>query len=210
MPNPELVKYITTLRQQLVNDNTIKNTLLSSGWPEDEVLGALIPQVPLPPAPKKTRFSMWITFQYTIEFITLYIWATAFGGIIHFAIDKNFPDQLKALSYSSMIGSYVMPGYLSAIIVSYPIFAFLLFILKKQERQNPEIKNIRTRKVLIYFTLIVAFLILVSQLISGVFSFLNGSASLNSFMHILATFLIAGSIFLCLLFSVWDDRKEHA
>ncbi len=162
-----------------------------------------------PPIPK-TNFSMWITFQYVVEFITLYVWATAFGGIIHYAIDKNFPDLLKNTTYTSLIGSYIMPGYLSALIVSYPIFAFLYLILKKQEGQNSEIKNIKIRKILIYFTLVIAFIILISQLISGVFSFLNGSASLNSFMHILATILIVGSIFLCFLFSVREDRKVNA
>ncbi len=175
--------------------------------PELEVLQ---PQTPPPSTVSRANFGMWITFQYVVEFITLYIWATAFGGIIHFAIDKNFPDQLKTISYTSIIGSYVMPGYLSALIVSYPIFAFLYLILKKQEGQNPEIKNIKIRKILIYFTLIIAFIILVSQLISGVFSFLNGSASLNSFMHILATIIIAGSIFLCFLFNVREDRKVNA
>ena len=153
---------------------------------------------------------MWITFQYVVEFITLYIWATAFGGVVHFAIDQRFPDPLKIATYTSLIGSYFMPGYLSALIVAFPIFASLYLILKKQEGQNSEIKNIKIRKVLIYFTLVIAFIILISQLISGVFSFLNGSASLNSFLHILATILIVGSIFLGFLFSVKEDRKINA
>lgn len=51
MPNQQLINYVVESRKQGMNDGQIKNNLLSSGWPENDINEALNPQAPIPPTP---------------------------------------------------------------------------------------------------------------------------------------------------------------
>ena len=212
MPNPDLEKYIATARAQNATNDQIKQQLVQSGWVESEVSEALNPQpsgAPNLPPPPVPRFGMWVAFQYIILFISLYISATALGGLLHTAVDRIFQDRINQYSYGSTINSYLLNFYLAFLIVGFPIFAYLFITLKRQVIKNPAIKNITSRKVLIYITLVGTFLIMVGHLIGTLMSFLSGSIALSSIFHLGVTFLIAGSIFGYLLLAVKEDRKAE-
>lgn len=198
-----------------VSDEKIREQLIKSGWKDTEVREALLPTTPsaeiiLPPPPVP-RFGMWISFEYVLLFITLWIWSIAVGGIWNYAIDKHIPDTLaKSMSsygYSSMFNSTFLQGYLAAIIVAYPFFITLFFSLNKQVEINPEIRNIKTRKLLMYFTIVVNFLYMISMLITTVFGFLGATTSSRTIPHLLVSLLIQGSICAFLLHEVREDRK---
>lgn len=215
MANSDLEKYIETARSKNVSDEAIKTELVKSGWPEDEVSAAISPKpssgIGLPPPPLP-RFGMWVSFQYIILFICLYVFATSVGGIWHEAVIRLLPDNLQAQEYDSYMREAMngaLKGYIAAIVVTYPIFAALFLLLKRQVIQRPLIRNIRARKILIYLTLVVTFLVMISHLILTLIEFLNGSASSRSFAHLGVTFLIAGTIFGYLIHEVAEDRKTH-
>lgn len=206
MPNSELLNFIQNAKAKKVPEDTIRGQLLKTGWSEYDINEAMTPNsssginMPPPPVP---HFGMWVAFQYIILFITLYIWATAFGGMLDYIVDKYLPDTLYA---RGGFNSFVM-WYLACLIVVFPIFAFLFLVLKKQAINKPAVKNLRARKVLIYLTLVGTFLLMVVHLIITLFRFLNGSSTLNSFLHFLVTLFVAGSIFVYFLIEVWGDRK---
>lgn len=207
MANPDLEKYIQAARENKISNADIKSQLLKSGWDEKDVDQALAPTstsiiMPPPPAP---RFSMWVTFQYFILFISLYISATALGGLLNYGVDNLFPDKIYGLS--SITKSFIN-GYLSALIVAFPIFAVLFVILGKQALEKPVIRQYASRKQLIYFTMVVTFLIMIIHLITTVNGFLNGQTTANSLGHFGVTLLIAGAIFLYLLIQVKEDRNK--
>lgn len=214
MANPNLISYISKLRAMNVGDDKIKEQLIKSGWQEAEVQEALLPspsstQTILPPPPVP-RFSMWISFQYILLFITLWIWSIALGSIWNYAIDKHIPDNLaKSLSYDymSIVNGTLLQGYLAAIIVAYPFFIGLFISLDKQVEKNPGVRNIKTRKVLMYFTIIVNFLYMITMLITTVFGFLGATTSTRTIPHLLVNLIIPGSICMFLLQEVREDRK---
>lgn len=214
MVNPNLISYITKLRAMNVSDETIKEQLVKNGWQETEVQEALLPspsstQTILPPPPVP-RFSMWISFQYVLLFITLWIWSIAMGSIWNYAIDKHIPDNLaKNLSYDymSVINSTLLQGYLAAIVVTYPFFIGLFISLDKQVQMNPGVRNIKTRKILMYFTIIVNFLYMITMLITTVFGFLGATTSTRTVPHLFVNLIIPGSICMFLLQEVREDRK---
>jgi len=212
MPNPDLEKYIAAARAQKAPDDQIKQQLLTGGWAEAEVTAALTPQpqgapnLPPPPAP---RFGMWVAFQYIILFISLYLTATALGGVLHIAVDNIFQDKIDPYDYGRNINSFLLNFYLAFLIVGFPIFAWLFIVLKKQAIQKPAVKNLTARKVLIYLTLVGTFLIMVGHLIGTLISFLSGTTALSSIFHLGVTFLVAGSIFVYLLLAVKEDRKAQ-
>jgi len=107
---------------------------------------------------------MWVAFQYVILFISLYISFTALGFILHDAVDKYIADSAKVRNVYSIISYSLLRWNIAAIIVVYPIFATLFIVLKRQALKNPNIKNLRARKILIYITLVGTFIIMVIKL----------------------------------------------
>ncbi len=214
MVDSNLTSYIGKLRAMNVSDETIKEQLVKNSWQETEVQEALLPSSPstqtiLPPPPVP-RFSMWISFQYVLLFITLWIWSISMGSIWNYAIDKHIPDNLaKSTSYGYMnaFNSTLLQGYLAAIVVAYPFFIGLFISLDKQVGINPGVRNIKTRKILMYFTIIVNFLYMIAMLITTVFGFLGATTSTRTIPHLLVNLIIPGSICMFILQEVREDRK---
>ncbi len=212
MLQSELSQFIIKLREQKIPDLQIKDSLIQGGWSEKDVDAALFSTgqtnftVPIPPVP---HFSMWISFQYILIFICLYVSATSFGGILHQVVDEYLPDALENTNYSyySGVNDYLLKGYIAGIIVTYPLFVFLFIGLKKQLLKQPKVKSLKARKVLIYFTLVVTFLFMICHLIATLYSFLGGTVETRAFAHLGVTFFVAGSIFVYLINEVREDRS---
>lgn len=213
MINPELVKYVGTLREQNIPEEKIKAQLLNAGWSVQDIESVMVPgtSTPVPPPPVP-RVEMWVGFLYIILFITLYVSATALASILKFLVDQVIPDVLSKRSTYSYIGSIfygpeTIIYHLSAMIVTFPIFAFLFLFLKKQQHLNPAVRNLRSRKLLIYLTLVITFLIMIFDLISTVYGFLNGTVTGRSISHFAITMLVSGSIFGYYVWEVKEDRR---
>lgn len=209
-----LYKYIQAARNKKVDDEQIKAVLIKAGWPEDQINQALKSEkeddslIPPPPPPPVSNIGMWTGFLYIIFFISLYILATSVGGVFHEWIDKVIP--LPANDANSYLYDYrdsILKGYISAIIVSYPIFAGLAIYLKKQLVKQPLVENLKIRKILIYITLIITFLISIGHIIFTIYDYLNGNIQLNAFGHLIITVIIAGFIFGYYLTTIIHDRK---
>lgn len=205
--------YIEEARAKKIPDVKIKETLLSAGWNEDQVNTSLNPKavdplLPPPPPPPTAHIGMWTGFLYILFFISLYVLATSISGIFHQWIDTVIPNTKDNLdAYTQGYTKYLMQGFVAAIIVSYPIFLTLAIILKKQLVKNPAVRDLRSRKLLIYITLISTFLIMICHVIATIYSYLGGTLTDNALSHLGITFLIAGSIFLYFITEVKYDRK---
>ena len=211
MASNPLLEYIANARTTGATDDQIREALLKNGWQVADVNHALNPLnagstlTPPPPAP---HFGMWVGFLYVILFISLYVSATALGGILHYAVDEMIPDSLDTVNASQYIGQYLMQTYIASLIVGFPIFAALFLVLKNQTIKAPTVKGLRIRKILIYITLIGTFLIMLGHLIATVYGFLGGTVTQRAIGHLGVTFLVAGSIFVYFLMDVWGDRKQ--
>lgn len=211
MPNSDLEKYVENARNNGAGDAEIKESLIKAGWAEKDVDLTLVPKasdsskLPLPPVP---HFGMWVGFQYIILFITLYISSLSFAGVVHYAIDRWIPDALEKNRYFNAFSDETLRWYLAALIVAFPIYAFLFLFLKKQELAKPAVKNIRARKQLIYITLIVTFLIMIGDLIKTIYDLLSGQVTARSISNFAATVVISGTIFAYYLLQVKEDRKQ--
>jgi MFS family permease len=206
----ELKNYIDEARQKKVSDEQITNSLLSAGWPTDQVTAALAGDADLlvpPPAPSVAHVGMWTGFLYILFFISLYVLATSIGGIFHTWVDKALPTPNDSFTSYFIDNATLIQGYLAAIIVSYPVLIALAILLKKQLIKQPMVKNLRSRKILIYITLVGTFLIMLGEVISTIYDFLSGSVTGNVIGHLFVTVLIAGSIFGYYISEVKHDRK---
>lgn len=161
---------------------------------------------------KPPSTTMWDAFEHILMFISLYVMATSMVLALHFFIDKWFPGVTdQRYSYSSnewRVG--VLRGYLAALIVSYPLFAFFFLNTMKRTISNPFLKNMKTRKVLIYLTLVVTFIIMLVYVIQLVYRLLSGDVTLNFLLQLLVLFAVTGTIFAYYVLQVIGDRKANA
>jgi uncharacterized membrane protein len=217
VPNQEIVDYIKKAHLRKIDDREIRETLLKSGWTPQEVDEGFQSEksneeviILHKNAQPIRHFSLWIAFEYVLLFICMYVSFSSLAGILHEYVNRTFPDTLKATttitSYYPDFTNILMKGYISGIIVTFPIFAGLFITLMKQEHDKPQIKDLKTRKVLIYLTLIITFIIMICQIMATAFGFLNGDPPQQVFFHFLVTIAIAGSIFGFLIWEVKEDR----
>lgn len=221
MINEEIINYIKKAEAQDLTTDQIQENLLKAGWPESQVKDALEKDisktpldVPIPPKvpnqstpPQSKSHSMWDAFEHILLFISLYVLATSLALMLHLFVDKYIPG----ISTSRlMIYSYLARGYMASLIVSYPLFSFFFLRSIKRVHNNPSIRNIHSRKVLIYFTLVVTFLIVLANIVSIIYNFLGGNVTLNFIFHFAVTVIISSIIFWYYLNEVKEDRKAYA
>lgn len=211
MITKELEEYIKLAKSKNISETDIISNLGQQGWNQDEIKAYLENSliVPKPPIPNSTA-SMWDTFEHILLFITLYVLAVSIGLIIHFFIDKYTTNALLSNSYFIDSTNYLLRGYLASLIVSFPLFAFFFLRLTKKTRNFPVIRQLKSRKSLIYFTLVMTFLIVLFNIISLVYGFLSGNTTQNFILKFLTTVFISGMIFIYYLGQIKEDRKIYA
>lgn len=211
-----LFEYIAAAREKNLSDDEIKNQLLDAGWPPNAVNGAFslhnLTQENLVPPPVPFN-GMWSGFLYILFFIALYVLLCSLAGVFHLWIDTKTPNLTildnPYLSYIQIDSSTLMRGYIASILISYPIFAMVGFSLKKHLIMNHRVVNIRSRKILLYITLLGSFIIILWNIIGAIFGILSGGVLSNIFENLCVTLLIAGSFFGYFITEVKNDRKNY-
>lgn len=176
----------------------------TSPVPAPKPVAKSIPEIP--------QFGMWIGFLYIIYFIALYVWATSFGNILHEIINRYVQDALELEEASRAYMSfwnrdYIIKWSLSALIIFYPVFAFTHLLIQRYIGGRPETVNIRVRKILIYVILIGTLLVSCYQLVKFVYTYLNGTITLKTFVHFGVTLSIASLIFIYYFFQIKRDKN---
>jgi hypothetical protein len=225
--NQSLKDYVAQRLGQGVSVDKLKSELNRVGWPENDILAALaistppeppVPTPPMPPVPNVStggrvsgNIGMWDTFEHVLLFVSLLVFAVIFTQTLHVFINKWYPnttvDQYSVGYYVDTFQATLLRWYLATLIVAYPLFAYFFLDISKRTRLNPSIRGLKSRKTLIYLTLIITFLIMIGEIINTVFNLLSGNISLNFVLHFTVTVVVTGIIFAYYLFQVREDRK---
>jgi hypothetical protein len=221
-----LTEYIAAAREKGHQDDRIERDLLDAGWSRKLVTAGLKPSDDLPvptPGPEDAAEAPRAVVQalstrgleYIIMFIALAVSAISLGSILHSSVNTLFG------SFDSALGSGgVVPVAASALLVSFPILAYLFLRLKRAELVNPSLRRDPSRKRAIQLTLVVTFMVGLGNVIYFVYSLMSGSqpdsydtnafgsSAANSiagnFVHLLITLAIAGGIF----YYYWRDEHQ--
>ncbi len=232
MPHQSLVEYIAAAREKGHSDNQIKADLLAAGWDRKMVAAGLKGQdddLPVPPPPSAQNHDPQVLphavvqnfstrgLEYIIMFIALAVAATSLGSILHSSVNTLFGSDGSLLDSTgpTSIAS-------SALIVSFPILAYLFLRLKKAELSDDRLRRDPSRKKSIQLTLIVTFIVGLGNVINFVYSLISSPTStapsynafgspasssiLGNFVHLAITLAIAGGIFLY----YWRDEHQDA
>jgi hypothetical protein len=219
-------KYISTAREKDMTDDQIKKALVDAGWDGaqvDQLISKTKEDLPPPPPPPVSTSDhtpakkmppgayAWYAFEHILMFISLAVLAISISLILNYFVDRYFPRVVvDRYDYGYSGQDSALRGYLSALIVSLPLFSFLFLDITRRTLAHPELRNHIVRKILIYLTLVVTFVMMLGYVIAAVYTFLGGNVSVNFLMHLLVTFATAGSIFAYYLSQVKGDRKLNA
>lgn len=129
---------------------------------------------------------------HLLGFAALYVSVVSFIALLFSYIDFLVPDQL----------SYYLTSILNQIrwssatlLVMFPVYIWITWTLEKEIKTNPEKKELRSRKWLIYFTLFVAAITVIIDLITLVYNFYSGELTTKFFWKILVVLVVAGGVF---------------
>lgn len=141
-------------------------------------------------------------FTHLLTIIALYVSVTTFGMIIFQYINIYFPDLLHPESIRFARDFIRWP--LSILVIVFPFYIWLSAFTQKDLEKNPEKRELKTRKWTLYFTVFATILVITGDIISLIFTFLNGELTIRFILKIVTILLIALAVF---LYYGWNLKK---
>ncbi len=140
-------------------------------------------------------------------FLHLLATGTLFASIISFIallfqyINALFPDQIT-YALGSIADS--IRWSTSVLVIVFPVFILVSWLIGRDIAQEPEKRDIRIRRWLLHFTLFIAALTIIIDLVTIVYNFLNGESSLQFYLKTLVVLIITAKVF---VYYIWELRR---
>jgi hypothetical protein len=132
-------------------------------------------------------------FLHLLAVVTLYWSAISFTAVLWQFINYFFQDSADYFSYTAF--SEIIRMSVSSLFIVFPVFVFVSWYLNKIYKKESEVRESKIRKWLIYFTLFVASLVIIGDLVIVINTLLGGEIVVKFILKSLAVFLMAGIIF---------------
>ncbi len=132
-------------------------------------------------------------FLHLLAIIALYMSAASLMTLLFQYINVLFPDPLAYSNYSGITGAirYAM----ATLIIIFPVYIFVSKMLNSEYATAPEKREYKLRKWLVYFTLFVAGITIITDLVVLIYNFLGGDLTSRFALKILVVLLVAGVVF---------------
>ncbi|KKS30437.1 MAG: hypothetical protein UV60_C0003G0020 [Parcubacteria group bacterium GW2011_GWA2_43_11] len=199
-----LSAYITKQIEQRVSKKDILEQLVSVGWSEDEASTAYAQALVDGgvPVPQKGTRGLFAKKSTTVEvvlnlfsFILLGIITTALGTLYFKIIEHFFPDPLAASGYYYSGASNAIHYAMAGLIIGFPLFVIALRLWFKKFREEENKVESNLTKWVTYLVLLIAAVVIVGDLITILYTFLQGEISIRFFLKGITVLVLAGSIF---------------
>ncbi|MBI3046592.1 MAG: hypothetical protein HYY86_03610 [Candidatus Harrisonbacteria bacterium] len=143
-------------------------------------------------------------FLHLLAIIALYISAGSLIRLWFDYINLSFPDILNYYSYSATAGT--IRWGMAALIIVFPVYLSASWLLNKDYRNQPEKRDLKIRKWLVYFTLFIAAVMIIGDLVALVYNFLGGDLTARFTLKIAVILTVAGAIF---SYYLLDLRRKY-
>ncbi len=134
-------------------------------------------------------------FLHLLGIITLYASAISFIFLVFEYINIWLPDPLAGNSFAPDFSYNSIRWYISVLIIVFPVYVLVSWFLNMSYDKFPEKRDLRIRKWLIYFTLFLASIIIIGDLVTLIYNLLGGELTQRFLLKIVTVFFVAGSIF---------------
>src|SRR3989338_2329635 len=141
-------------------------------------------------------------FYHLLMIVMLYIGVISFIALLFQYANVLFPDQLEWY-YTGALD--VIRRSMAALVVVWPVFLFMTWVMEKDFRKNLGKRNLRVRTWLLYLTLFVSAVTIIVDLITLVYNFLGGELSTRFILKVVAILITAAAVF---GYYMWDLRSE--
>ncbi|MEK7099343.1 MAG: DUF5671 domain-containing protein [Patescibacteria group bacterium] len=131
-------------------------------------------------------------FLHLLVIGTLYASVIGLLVLLFQYINFAFPDTLS-FPYTGVLDSIRRAE--SILLVVFPVFLFISWLLERDFRAEPARRDSKTRKWLIYFTLFLSAITIIIDLITLIYTFLGGDLPVHFLLKILVVFAVTGIVF---------------
>lgn len=140
-------------------------------------------------------------FMHLLLIGALYVSVISFLTLLFQYINAIFPDLLD-FSFNRIYD--IIRWGTSALIVTFPVFILISWLIAKDFALHPAKRELRSRKWLVYFTLFIAAVTIIVDLITLVFNFLGGDLTMRFFLKTLVVLIVAAGVF---GYYFWDIKR---
>ncbi|MFH1253148.1 MAG: DUF5671 domain-containing protein [Candidatus Uhrbacteria bacterium] len=151
---------------------------------------------------KSTRSTAKDVFSHLLAIVTLYMGVTSFIALYFQYIEVKFPDVLN-FYYAAALD--VIRLSMSILIVAWPVFILISWMIYKEMKGDPAKTGIAIRKWLLYLTLFITSITIIIDLITLVNYFLNGEITTRFILKVVVVLIVAAAVF---VYYLWDLRRD--
>jgi hypothetical protein len=142
-------------------------------------------------------------FLYLLAVGTLYFSVWRFIDLIFEYINHVFPDYATFQYAFSGFNTEIRLSIASLVVV-FPVYVGITWFLRKDAIHFPEKREMKTRKWLLNFTLFLSAVMIISDLVTLVYNFLEGEVTVRFLLKVLVVLIVAGAVF---GYYIWDLRR---
>ena len=125
--------------------------------------------------------------------VALYTLVVSLLNLLFTIINTIYPQINYGYNY---FGSQSISWPVATLVIFFPIFILLMWLMEKEYRVEPERQNTGIHKWLTYITLFISGLVMAGDLITVLYYFLDGQELTTGFvLKVLVLLVIAGSVF---------------
>jgi hypothetical protein len=155
----------------------------------------------------KIKSSPKDVFAHLLTIVALYISAINFLVLIFQYINLAFPDPLEGFYYGGIAGA--IRWSMASLIIVFPVYLWMTRFLMREYAENPEKRELKIRKWLVYFTLFVAAVTIIGDLVTLVYNFLGGELTARFTLKITSVLAVASLVFWYYLRELRDAWKRR-
>jgi hypothetical protein len=145
-------------------------------------------------------------FLHLFSIVALYVTAIAVGTLLFQIVNLSIHDALEGTGpWVGESARSAMRFAISSLVVAFPAYLWSLKPLRRGYVADAARGNVRIRKWLTYLTLFVAGLVVLSDAIAVIHSFLGGELTVRFFLKALSLGVVAASVF---LYYRWDLQRS--
>jgi hypothetical protein len=194
-----LLQFVKAAKTQGVSDDSLVGILKGYGWHEDAVYEALAAHYQeiiglAVPKRKRSAAAAKDAFYYLLAFSTLATWTIGLGSVMFTLIENWIADPLAGNSYGSTYANSSLAASIASIIVAFPIYLFVMRLIIREARFDPEKLESGVRKWLTYIALLIATAVMIGDLVTVLGIFLQGEFSSRFLAKAATVIAISGAV----------------
>ncbi len=140
-------------------------------------------------------------FLHLLAIFTLYVSVVSVMTLLFQFINELLPDVLTYYR-EGILGS--IRWSTASIVIMFPVYLFVSWLIQRDVIQEPEKAHLRVRRWLVHFTLFIAALTIIIDLVTLVYEFLSGELSMRFVLKVLVVLMTTSTVF---GYYFWDLRR---